>query len=327
MPGAPASVWVLADHRPGNVNQALGIAEALGFPFTVKTIRYNALAALPNWVLGATRTHVEPALAAEIAPPWPRVVIAAGRRTAPVARYIGRRSGAYLVQCMWPGPPCDDIDLIVVPEHDRIPDVDNTVRTVGAVNRIAPEILAADADRWRPRVAHLPRPWITLLAGGGRAMVPDQAALLGHHVSALARAVGGALLVTTSPRTGTEATSSLMATIAAPAYRHIWDRAGDNPYRAFLGLADIIVVTGDSVSMCSEACSTGKPVYIHAPPRFTVEKHARFHRSLYKRGCARPLPRTPSGFAPWRYAPLREARRMAAEIRRRLAAEAGQGPP
>ena len=26
-------VWMLADDRPGNVNQALGLAEALGEPF------------------------------------------------------------------------------------------------------------------------------------------------------------------------------------------------------------------------------------------------------------------------------------------------------
>ena len=34
-------VWVLADDRAGNVNQLLGIAEALGWPYERKEIRYN----------------------------------------------------------------------------------------------------------------------------------------------------------------------------------------------------------------------------------------------------------------------------------------------
>src|SRR5262249_1170230 len=41
-----------------------------------------------------------------------------------------------------------------------------------------------------------------------------------------------------------------------------WAARGDNPYLAFLGLADAIIVTGDSISMLAEACATGKPVHI-----------------------------------------------------------------
>ncbi|MDH3661479.1 MAG: hypothetical protein OEU92_15860, partial [Alphaproteobacteria bacterium] len=50
---AAADVWMLADDRPGNVNQALGLAEALGEPFVVKTVGYSQLARLPNWLLPA----------------------------------------------------------------------------------------------------------------------------------------------------------------------------------------------------------------------------------------------------------------------------------
>src|SRR3546814_5644221 len=37
---------------------------------------------------------------------------------------------------------------------------------------------------------------------------------------------------------------------------------GENPYFAYLGLADAILVTADSVNMVCEAASTGKPVYV-----------------------------------------------------------------
>ncbi len=36
----------------------------------------------------------------------------------------------------------------------------------------------------------------------------------------------------------------------------------ENPYFAFLGLADAIVVTGDSMSMLTEACAAARPVHI-----------------------------------------------------------------
>ncbi|MBL26381.1 MAG: nucleoside-diphosphate sugar epimerase [Rhodospirillaceae bacterium] len=312
-------VWVLADHRPGNVTQCLGVAEALGMPFSVKSIRYNPLARLPNWVLGATTLHVDRKQSAVLTFPWPRLVIAAGRRTAPILRTIGRKSGAFTVQCMWPGPPCDDIDLVVVPEHDGIAADENIFRTVGTPNRASAQRLEPEAALWRPRLTHLPRPWIAVLVGGGRGVVPDQAAILGQRTSALARRLGGSLLATTSPRTSTEATSSFLTAIEGPAYRHIWAPKIENPYLGFLGLADIIVVTGDSTSMCSEACGTGKPVYIHAPDAFTLEKHARLHKSLFARGCARPLSSAfAHGAETWTYQPLNEAVRVAAEIRRRL---------
>jgi mitochondrial fission protein ELM1 len=97
--GRPPATWVLADDRPGSVNQALGVAEALGWPFTIKTIRYRPLARVPNWLLGATSLGLSTAARTALAPPWPELVIGAGRRTAPVARWLKRRRpGTFLVQ-------------------------------------------------------------------------------------------------------------------------------------------------------------------------------------------------------------------------------------
>ena len=51
--------------------------------------------------------------------------------------------------------------------------------------------------------------------------------------------------------------------ITVPAHLYRWTKGdNDNPYFAFLGLADAVVVTGDSMSMLAEACATRKPVYI-----------------------------------------------------------------
>jgi mitochondrial fission protein ELM1 len=317
-----ADVWVLADDRAGNVAQCLGVAEALGLPFVVKTVRYNRLAQLPNPLRGATLLGVAADARAALRAPWPRVVIAAGRRTGPVARWIKRQSGALLVQIMDPGPGGRaDFDLIAVAVHAGDGGGGpNVLQTVGAPHRVTATTLANGAERWRDSFAHLPRPWIGVVVGGTtrhRAFTPDMARELGERVAALAASAGGSVLVTTSRRTGAEAEAALLAAIPAPRYVHSWAGGGDNPYFGFLALADALVVTGDSVSMACEACAAPAPVYIFAPDEMVVPKYARLHAQLYDRGLARPL-LAGTVLAPWSHPPLNAATEIAAAIREKL---------
>ncbi|HHM06097.1 MAG TPA: nucleoside-diphosphate sugar epimerase [Gammaproteobacteria bacterium] len=311
------AVWVLADDRTGNVNQAVGVAEALGAPFAIKPLAYDRCGGWPNLVRGASLLGVAGDSRAALAPPWPRVVIAAGRRTVPVARYIKKQSGArtFLVQIMWPGPPLGDLDLVAVPEHDEVPAQVNVMRTLGAPHRVTRARISAEGEKWRDCFADLPRPRIAMLVGGAardKGFDASVAGDLGRRASELARSAGGSLLITTSRRTGVVARNALLGAIDAPAYLHIWSREGDNPYFAFLGLCDGVIVTGDSTSMCSEACATGRPVYIFAPPAKTAPKHQRLHQALYAGGYARPLR---GAFEDWTCPPLNAAEEIAARVR------------
>ena len=96
----------------------------------------------------------------------------------------------------------------------------------------------------------------------------------------------------------------------------VWDGQGENPYLGFLALADAFVVTEDSVSMISEAASTGKPVYVAALEgggrRFRL-----FHHNFRAAGITRPFDGTLDF---WQYDPPDDTARVAAEVRRRLAA-------
>ncbi len=312
-----ARVWVLADDRAGHVNQALAVAEALGAPFALLSLRFNRLARLPNALLSATDRHV--ALGARPAPPWPGLVVAAGRRTAPVARAVKARSGgrARLVQCMWPEAGAGAFDLIAVPAHDEAPRRANVVRTVGAPHRVTPARLAAAAAAWRGVLERVPRPRIALLVGGAtrrHAFDADDADALAERVGRLAAALGACVMMATSRRTGRAVADRLEAALA-PAHRYRWGEGGDNPYLGYLALADAIVVTGDSMAMCTEACAAGRPVHIDAPSRRTARKHARLHRALYARGAARPLGAAPD--AAWRPARFDDAALVAQAIRGR----------
>jgi mitochondrial fission protein ELM1 len=273
-------------------SQVTGVAERLGYPWVEKEIRYNALAKLANGAFGARLWHLSPESRKIIAPPWPDLIIAAGRRAAPAALAIKKRSkSTKLVQLMWPDVLPARFSLIAVPGHDTLSYTGaNLLRTFGAPSSITAQTLALHAKRWRPQAARLPSPRIAVLIGGASKDVhyePEDFKALAAYASAEAERLGGSLLITTSQRTGIPAETLFKSILTAPHLLHSCGSRPENPYLAFLGLADAIIVTCDSVSMCSEACATGKPVYIFVPPHLARDEKS-FRELLFARGFAKP---------------------------------------
>ena len=97
----------------------------------------------------------------------------------------------------------------------------------------------------------------------------------------------------------------------------VWDGAGENPYFAFLALADAIVVTEDSVNMVTEAAGTGKPVYVQSLAGRS-SRLSRFHRLMQERGVTRPFE---GKLEAWSYAPINDTELVASIIRRALGLE------
>lgn len=313
--------WLLIDDRAGNRSQVMGVAQVLGLPYIKQELEYTAAGALPNMVLGASFHGLTKNSRINLAPPWPDLVIAAGRRTAPVARYIKEKSGGetFLCQVMYPGETgIGEFDLVAVPRHDRIPAQPNFLSILGAPHPVTPQRLAEARLDWEERLSALPRPRITLIVGGStkrRQFTEAMARELGERAAGMAKAAGGSLMVTSSRRTG-EAGEALYAALeGVPAHVFKWGDAGDNPYFGYLAMADAVVVTGDSVSMCSEACATAAPVYIFAPKALTVHKHGALHQDLYAQGYAKPFE---GRLEDWTHPPLNAANAIAAEIRKRL---------
>jgi mitochondrial fission protein ELM1 len=320
--GTPPTLWILADNRPGHVGQSLGLAQRLGVYYDVKTLRFNALGALPACVQAANFLTLKRGSRLSLQPPWPSLVISTGRRTAPIARAIARKSKGMtkLVQIMDPQSHQNAFDLLVLPEHDRHAVRPNSILSVGALHRLTHEALSEAATAWKPRLAHLPEPRIAVIVGGATksgAFTAQDAGTLADLTCQMAEHSGGSLMVSTSRRTGVAPTRTLHDALAAvPHYFHGW-REGDtsNPYLAYLALADAVVVTGDSISMISEACFTGVPVFIADKGEYIPTKHRRFHQLLYSEGLARPLN---GHFTPYEYTPLDEAGRIADKIKARF---------
>jgi mitochondrial fission protein ELM1 len=159
---------------------------------------------------------------------------------------------------------------------------------------------------------------VTVLVGGpsrGVRFTADDVDRLAAAVSDLARQLGASVLATTSPRSPPDAAMRLARGLAVPHHVHDVRRAGANPLRAFLGVADRVVVTADSASMLSEAAASGVPVHVFALAG-RRGKLARLEAALAAAGVVQPwiVDATPPP------APLDESGRLAAIIRQRSAA-------
>jgi mitochondrial fission protein ELM1 len=267
--GSPPRVWVLADDRAGNTTQSIGLAEALGWAYERKDVRPGPLSKVSNRLLGASLAGIDTARSSPLEPPWPDLVIAAGRRTAPVALWIAERSGGLtrLVHLgRKGGDDAERFDLVATPRYCNLFPHPHRVETEMPLHRVGPAKLAEAAARWRERFAAYPAPRIALLVGGTSGQYrldAAQARRLGEELARMARERGGSILATTSRRTTPAATAALCEALGPTAFVHRAGDPGENPYLGLLALADLLVVTGDSESMLAEAAATGKPLVIY----------------------------------------------------------------
>ena len=281
-----SSCWVVTDGKSGMESQCLGLAEVLGIePAIIRISMRNPWRDLaPHLRIGLAGAFVENPLV----PPWPELLIATGRLSVPASLYVKQQNPhTRRVQIQNPGISPRHFDLVVTPMHDNLRGM-NVIQTIGALHRVTPEKLAAEGQLLAPSVASLPRPFIGVLMGGANAVYRFDSGEARVLVSELARHAsmsGGSVLVTPSRRTGEANIADIRAGLASiPGF--VWDGTGANPYYGILALADVILVTGDSVNMVTEACASGHPVYIYDLPGGSAKFH-RFHQALVLRGYAR----------------------------------------
>jgi mitochondrial fission protein ELM1 len=266
--GAVPRVWVVTGYRAGERSQILALAEALGWPFDVKELDYRGSAARISLFRASNLRGIRRDRSSRLAPPWPDLVITAGMRNEPACRWIRAQSGGHarLVHIGRPWSRLDQFDLVITTPQYRLPERANVLQNTLTLHRVTGARLHEEARRWRPRLAALPGPRIAVIVGGDSGPTTfgrTAARRLAELASTMARSRGGSLLVSTSARTATPAAEALRAAIEAPMHFYRWRRDDeDNPYYGYLALADAIIVTADSISMLTEACATGKPVYM-----------------------------------------------------------------
>lgn len=272
MEGVP-KVWILQSPHSGDNTQLRALSAALGWPAEVKRITYRKREGLLRFLSLPTLAGIDLRASSPLQAPWPDLVICSGRGAEAVSFWLKKHANPRL-RIVFVGTPwaaLNRFDLVITTPQYRLPQATNVLHNLLPVHDVTADRLKAEAQRWEGRLSHLPRPFTAVLVGGHSGpylFTPGAAARLGREASELAR--GGSLLVTTSARTGATAVDALAGALTVPFELFRWNgQASDNPFHAFLGLADRIIVTADSISMLSEASSTGKPVYL-----FDIEEGA-----------------------------------------------------
>jgi mitochondrial fission protein ELM1 len=319
---ATGPCWVLTDGKAGTENQCIGLAEALGLTPQLKRLHPRA----PwRWPPASLWQRLPPAMVLRLLahggdalePPWPRLLIASGKPSVGPALAIRRLANGqtFAVQVQDPRVDPAMFDLVAAPRHDHLGGA-NVIATRGALHRVTPDKLDDARARFAPQFAALPRPLVAVLIGGtsNSYRMTRQATLdLASGLRRVCKTAGAGLVVTASRRTGAANEAALREALTGLPVA-FWDGRGDNPYLGYLALADAIVVTEDSVSMTSEAASTGKPVYVAALPG-GAPKFDEFHAALRADGATRPFA---GALEVWSYEPLRDTAIVAAEVVRRL---------
>ena len=273
--------WVLTTGEAGMRSQALGLADAVGLPVAEKRVDIPRLwgllpAGLLRVPLGALSASSDP-----LAPPWPRLLVACGRHAIGPALAVKRASGGRTLAAYVQNPERagEKFDLVVTLPHDGVRG-DNVAVVETALHHVTPARLDAAAAAWRSRLAPDERPLIGVLVGGDNGAYRLTRGVLERLLAVLeeARRRGSRAALTPSRRTGREAVAFLRAALGGGDRATLWDGSGDNPYLGILGLADRLVVTGDSVSMISEALATGRPVHV-----LPLEGRGRRHDAFLQR--------------------------------------------
>lgn len=256
----PSRVWVLLYSRTGDNGQALALASSLGLPFEEKLLRYNKLRDVgPH--LGPSVITLSPKSREQLRGPWPDIVIAIGRWSVPVVRWIKARSHGKTKIVFLGNPRVDPrhFDLVIATVDYLGPRGNNV-----AISRLPLACVQASSVRSVPWIEEMPTPRLLFLIGGPvkywQLSADHLRAALAKLISK-ANALNGSVIVSGSPRTPATALALLSKELEAATNARLAPSVvgglGD-----LLEAADEIVVTGDSMAMVAEAILARKPVSI-----------------------------------------------------------------
>lgn len=260
----PQRIWTLLGARPGDNDQIIALAEAIGLPFECKQLEYNALRWLGPRLLGKSLASLRARSRDLIlSDPPPDIAISAGHRSVPVVRALKDRSHGKMrtIHVGFPRVSPAHFDLVIATPQYPIPDNPRLLRVPFALTRAATAAVdPADMER----LSGLPSPRRLLIVGGPTLFWVLDRSILKHTLAKLlddARDEGGSVLVTTSPRTPAKVVDELARSLARSGVPSILARPERAPsYVSLLASADCIWVTADSVSMVSDAIWSGKDV-------------------------------------------------------------------
>jgi mitochondrial fission protein ELM1 len=226
---------------------------------------------------------------------------------------------------MKPNMALNIFDLLVLPQHDKFQADPNTkcpiLRTIGAMNNVQARIDTHSSNF----VAKYPsmKSFIGIIVGGNTKeykFSEADAKELCAAIENVAIANGLPVFITFSRRTPDTMKKIFRETFEWPnvIYDPTINDGTENPYIDMLKHAKFLVLTCDSVSMCSEAASSGKPLYIYLPKKFKSAKHKYLLQQLIDLKIAHLFSKATGSMEEYHYPPLNEVDKVAEYVKGHL---------
>jgi Kdo2-lipid IVA lauroyltransferase/acyltransferase len=231
----------------------------------------------------------------------PDHIVSTGSLVAAINDRYAAFSQARSIVVMRPGNvPLSHFSCVVMPKHDALKTrgSKNVVCVEAAPNLINEDYLRRNAEALRgrsPSLQQLKDGFIGVLIGGdakGVVMSERQMRTVVLQLKEMAVKEGKSLLVTTSRRTPVLVEEMIEEELKGFDHTGLLILAGKNnvpeAVGGILGLADLVVVSGESVSMVSEAASSGRPTLVFGiegdGQKCAENKYTRFVKGLAEAG-------------------------------------------
>jgi len=274
-------ILILSDGKPGHLKQAKALLSLLseeGPPIRSKIIEVKyknwfgrifadiiAFFSGKNWLsCGTYITYlVDEKTWQELDRTYADIVISAGSFIAPVNKLFSSYLGAKSVTVLRPNIPLRKFDLAIIPEHDRIQS-DKAVMIKGAL--FYPDELKEKVKECRKFFNLSEDKKVSFFLGGPiseRGEFVENLKLFISKLKEFSLKEGYKILISTSRRTPGEAEDYLEKELKGFANLEALVVANKNNYdfvfEGFGGLADVVFISSESISMVSEIASLQKP--------------------------------------------------------------------
>tara|TARA_R110001592_G_scaffold179398_1_gene421016 strand:- start:6321 stop:7316 length:996 start_codon:yes stop_codon:yes gene_type:complete len=278
--------WLLSDGLPGHVNQARALAQLLGLTIVEVPLRLRHKVWRPLlkvWIRCSSKKACWLSLAYQFKLPedMPDILLSAGGNTSFANVLLARQlSKPNLFIGSLRRLPAKDFTAVFTLEPIG---ADNNIVMKVPLSPLLPSELACEGRQLRESLGFVDVPlWAMIIGGDGagfRYTRSDWLAIA-EGMEQLSQRYGCRWLVTTSRRSGSEAEAVLQATIPEEILADaVWyGQAPRAVMKAYLGAADRVFVTADSMSMLADAISTGRKVYGLSPEKRTSD--LRFESAL-----------------------------------------------
>jgi mitochondrial fission protein ELM1 len=291
-------IWGLIDSRVGSDKQTISLAKALDDKAELKKVEYTCLIAIPN-ILRPKRLGINfknsDALVAKSIDEIPDLIVFCGRRLAGLALYLKKiflknfEKEVKVISILNPNYPLNKFYRVILPLHDN-KKADNVLTILGALCEPNENKIKEEEAFWRKELNNFKRPYVAFMVGGdtkNRKLNGEKLGRLTSNLSDKIKKIGGTLLASSSRRTNKNCLGEIENNLNCDNYFFKWEKNSQlNPYYGFLALSDLVVITGESVSMICEALTLKKSVLIYMPDELLDVKHRNFCKDLIRKKLA-----------------------------------------